>query len=179
MSYDPEVFSHYYWHDNAKRHRYSAEVLYEKLSELYEYEDFENLQELNEKRSAIFQSYMMLIGFALENLIKAVAIKNYLSKGNQIFSFEDLQKKVWRVKNAHNIGEIAKNCDFPSTEKELDLLNRYSEFVMWAGRYHIPKHKPDYDKAFGDSRLRRKIGDHLIIESIFSKSNTLLEDNGS
>jgi hypothetical protein len=154
MSYNPEVFSPYYWHDNAKRHRYSAEVLYGKLCELYEYKNFEKLQELNEKQSAIFQSYMMLIGFALENLIKAVAIKKYLSEGNQIFSFEDLQKKVWRVKNAHNISEIAKNCDFRTNEAELDLLNRYSEFVMWAGRYHIPKHKSNYDKAFEDSKLR-------------------------
>jgi hypothetical protein len=178
MSFDSELYSHYYWHDTAKKLKYSSEVLSEKLSDIMSREnERSDIQEFHMNQLALFQSHMMLIGFALENLIKAVSIKQYTSQGNSITSFEELQKKVWKAKNSHDISEIAQNCNFLLTDDESDLLDRHTEFVIWAGRYHIPKSKSVYDDAFENSKLRRKIGDHLIIDRIFEKAKPLLQEN--
>jgi hypothetical protein len=178
MSYDSELFSHYYWHDTAKKIKYASEVLYERLDDMMSREhEIEDIDEFHFNQLALLESHMMLMGFALENLIKALSIKKYTSQGSSITAFEDLPKKVWKVKNAHDISGIAKNCHFPLTEDEADLLDRHTEFVIWAGRYHIPKSKSGYDDAFGNGKLHRKIGDHLIIDSIFDKAKTLLEEN--
>ena len=179
MSYDPEMFSHYYWYDTAKRLKFSAAVLYAKLSELFDPEnEIIDIQEFRSNQLAIFQSHMMLLGFALENLVKAVSIKKYTEQGNMILSFEDLQKKVWKVNNAHDIAAIAKSCNFNLTADESNLLDRHTEFVMWAGRYHIPKIRSAYDDAFENGKLRRRLGDHITADGIFGKAKTLLEANG-
>jgi hypothetical protein len=79
--FDSEMFSHYYWFDTAERLKISAEVLFDKLSDLYDRKKRpENLFQWRKQQLAVFQSYMMLLGFSLENLIKAVSIKSYTSQ---------------------------------------------------------------------------------------------------
>jgi hypothetical protein len=66
MTYDSEMFSHYYWYDTAQRLKYSSDVLYEKLSVLDDRQmKMEDMQEVHKNRLAIFQSHMMLLGFAV------------------------------------------------------------------------------------------------------------------
>ena len=102
MRYDPELFSHYYWHNSAKRLRYSADALNEKLAELIDHDiNTDGIIDSKIKQLAIFESYMMLTGFALENLIKGVSIKTYSASGKQISDFEQLLKKVWKA-SGHN-----------------------------------------------------------------------------
>ena len=123
---------------------------------------------------AVFQSYMMLLGFSLENLIKAVSIKSYTSQNKSVIDFRNLQNDVWQVNNAHDLLVIAEKCNFILTGNEKDLVARHAEFLIWAGRYHIPKDKLKYDEAFGQQKLRRKKGDHILIESIFLKGKQYL-----
>jgi len=175
--FDSEMFSHYYWFDNAERLKISADVLFDKLSDLYDRQKRpENLFEWRKQQLAVFQSYMMLLGFSLENLIKAVSIKSYTSQNNSISDFKNLQNNVWQAKNAHDLLTIAENCNFILTNEERDLIERHTEFLVWAGRYHIPKDKMKYDQAFSQQKLRRKKGDHVLIESIFSKAKQYLDN---
>ena len=175
--FDSEMFSHYYWFDTAERLKISAEVLFDKLSDLYNRQKRpENLFEWRKQQLAVFQSYMMLLGFSLENLIKAVSIKSYTSQNKTIIDFKNLQSNVWQVKNAHDLLTIAENCGFILSDDEKDLIKRHMEFLVWAGRYHIPKDKLKYDEAFGQQKLRRKKGDHHLIESIFFKGRQYLDN---
>ena len=175
--FNSEMFPHYYWFDTAERLKISAEVLFDKLSDLYDRKKRpENLFEWRKQQLAIFQSYMMLLGFSLENLIKAISIKSYTSQDKIIIDFKNLQNNVWQVKNAHDLLTIAEKCDFILSDDEKNLIERHTEFLVWAGRYHIPKDKLKYDEAFGQQKLRRKKGDHLLIESIFSKGKRYLDN---
>jgi|SRR5690606_16118053 len=174
-SFNSEIFSHYYWLDTAERLKFSANVLFDKLSELY---DQKNEQEngfvRRKQQLAVFQSYMMLLGFSLENLIKAVSIKSYLTQNSSIIDFKNLNNDVWQVRNGHDLLTIAENCNFILTTDEKDLIERHTEFLVWAGRYHIPKEKSKYDEAFGEQKLRRKKGDHILVESVFLKAKQFL-----
>ncbi|MGV8878258.1 MAG: hypothetical protein ACOH2A_04420 [Sphingobacteriaceae bacterium] len=136
----------------------------------------DSLFEWRKQQLAIFQSYMMLLGYSLENLIKAISIKSYTSHKNIIIDFNDLRDNVWQVKNPHDLLTIAEKCDFILSDHEKNLIERHTEFLLWAGRYHIPKDKLKYDNAFDQQKLRRKKGDHLLIESIFSKGKKYLEN---
>ncbi len=70
--FDSEMFSHYYWFDTAEKLKISADVLFDKLSELYDRTKRpEDLFEWRKQQLAVFQSYMMLLGFSLENLISS------------------------------------------------------------------------------------------------------------
>jgi hypothetical protein len=171
------MFSHYYWFDTAERLKISSDVLFDKLCELYDRTKRpEDLFEWRKQQLAVFQSYMMLLGFSLENLIKAVSIKSYTSQNKSISDFRNLQNNVWQVKNGHDLLTIADNCSFILTTDEKDLIERHTEFLVWAGRYHIPKDKIKYDEAFGEQKLRRKKGDHILIESLFSKAKQFLDN---
>lgn len=174
--FESEMFSHYYWFETAERLKISAEVLYDKLSDLYDREQIpENLMEWRKQQLAVFQSHMMLLGFSLENLVKAVSVKTYTSKNGLVTDFKSLQNQVWQVKNAHDLLSIAENCNFELTDNEKDLIERHTEFLVWAGRYHLPKNKLKYDEVFEQGKLRRKQGDHNLIESVFSKAKRFLQ----
>ena len=70
--FDSEMFSHYYWFETAERFKISSEVLFDKLSELYDRTKRpEDLFEWRKQQLAVFQSFMMLPGFLS---IKAVCV---------------------------------------------------------------------------------------------------------
>lgn len=176
-NFDSEMFSYYYWFDTAERLKISADILFDKLSDLYSrINRSENIFEWRKQQLAVFQSYMMLLGFSLENLIKAVSIKFYTSQNKLVSDFKNLQNDVWQVKSAHDLLTIADNCNFNLTDNEKNLIKRHTEFLIWAGRYHIPKTKLKYDEAFDQQKLRRKQGDHILIESVFKKAKQFLDN---
>ena len=155
-TYDSEIFSHYYWFETASRLQYSSEVLLDKLIELYNRKrnrKLDNLSELRTKQLALFQAHMLLAGYALENLIKAVSIKSYTQQNKTISNFENLKKQVWQVNDTHNLIVIADNSNFKLTDDEKDLIKRHIEFIVWAGKYHIPKKK---SKAICQAELKNK-----------------------
>lgn len=177
-TYDSEIFAHYYWFENASRLQYSSEVLLNKLAELYKQKrsrKVDSLSKLQTEQLSIFQSHMMLTGYALENLIKAVSVKSYTSQNKTISNFENLKKQVWQVTDTHNLIVIADKSNFKLTDEEKDLIKRHTEFIVWAGKYHIPKKKSKYDEVFCGSMLRRKKGDSKIIEDLFSRIKEYLD----
>jgi hypothetical protein len=175
--FDSEIFSHYYWFETVERLKISAGVLYNKLLERYDHPKRpENPSEWRKRQLAVFQSYMMLLGFSLENLIKAVSIKSYTSQSGSVSDFKDLQNNVWQVKNAHDLLAIADKCRFNLTDDEKNLLERHTEFLVWAGRYHIPKDKLRYDEALSNQKLQLRPNDHILIDKIFAKAKQFLDN---
>ena len=78
-------------------------------------------------------AHFMLVAFALENLMKAIVIRN---RPNEFHSrlFTKLPPDV----KTHDLRGLAKKANVPTTLEEEDLLCRLSRVSTWAGRYPIP-----------------------------------------
>jgi len=79
-------------------------------------------------------AYSMLVAYALENLLKAIIIRHHQN---------DLRGRLFRklpdvVVKTHNLKDLAKKANIPTTLEEEDLLVRLSRVSTWAGRYPIP-----------------------------------------
>ena len=72
----------------------------------------------------------MLCGMSLELLFKAIVVA----------------KDGEPDKNSHDLPALAKSAGVPVTDKQAGLLKLLSQYVIWAGRYPVPKSKDKYDK---------------------------------
>ena len=81
---------------------------------------------------------------------------------SEIPNFRYLVKNVWKC-NGHDLTRIALTCDVKFNKDELVFLKRYTEFTVWAGRYHIPLTYNDYLDAFQKRKLRHTKKDKEII----------------
>ncbi len=76
---------------------------------------------------------IMLCGYALENLIKGALVctgKVLDKNGNFCHASHDLQK-------------LFRKLEFELSEKEIQILNIITYYVLWLGRYPIPKKSED------------------------------------
>lgn len=78
-----------------------------------------------DKNSFCRNVYKMLMGMAFESLIKAV-----LTQRNISFQY------------IHNLRRLAQQADIKLSEEEFNLLDILSEYILWAGKYPVPK---DYE----------------------------------
>lgn len=85
-------------------------------------------------RLPIASTAMMLGGFAIENLLKAIKV----SQGSQVFD----GRGFFTVKT-HNVLELAVEAGIELDAAEEALLERLEQFVIWAGRYPIPLSSED------------------------------------
>ena len=79
----------------------------------------------------------MLIGFSLENLIKAVILQDP-KKANQAFAKKGNLR--WIVLS-HNLQKLCKEAKVDFDEQELIFLNLWTTCSTWAGRYPLPKNE--------------------------------------
>ena len=83
-----------------------------------------------------FQSvYMMLTGFALENLFKAYFIKKNKDSINQ--SIKESGEMPEAIKK-HDLRKLAQLCEIKLTDEIGNLLDRITKHSIWRGRYHFP-----------------------------------------
>lgn len=85
-------------------------------------------------RFPIGSTAMMLGGFAIENLLKAIKV----SQGSQVFD----DRGFFTLKT-HNVLELAVEAGVELDAAEEALLERLEQFVIWAGRYPIPLSSED------------------------------------
>ena len=71
----------------------------------------------------------MLVGFAIENLIKGVIAKED--------GFLDEKKKI--KESHHNLIGLFRKIEFARSPDEEQVVSVVMEYVLWAGRYPIPK----------------------------------------
>ncbi len=110
--------------------------------------------------------YMMLAGFAIENLAKAAII----SQGQPSTSNDKLAKDL----NTHDLVDLLGRAAVTLTAEESFLAERLQVFVEWAGRYPIPssveKALPRMAPLGGSAPLNHMLGsDPAAIEMLVAK----------
>jgi hypothetical protein len=103
---DVEIFQKAYWIQNCDRLKYCADALVEKLLIIKD----ESPREQNpfkhyDKIRALLESNLLLLGYALENLIKAYLVFRFLKEHTipRHSDLEFLEKNVWGTKKSHNL----------------------------------------------------------------------------
>ena len=86
---------------------------------------------------------VMLVGFAVENLLKAL----WIVRGNALYRNGKLVKIG--VKKSHDLVSIANRVGFPVTDPERNELSMLSEIMIGVGRYPMAP-RPE-EKGFTES----------------------------
>lgn len=79
--------------------------------------------------SSLIGIYFLLMGYALENLVKAICMIVH----PEYFT----PNKLTGIKT-HNLRELCTRCSIDLDKDELILLDKLSEYVEWMGKYPIP-----------------------------------------
>ena len=85
----------------------------------------------------------LLGGYALENLLKAVRVKQLGAAGEPIFVNHRLRLELTR----HGLVALAKAAGVPLARHEKFLLERLTVTINWGGRYQAPKEVGETDGA--------------------------------
>lgn len=133
--------NHAHWLMTAQRLYRAAQVISVDVQRRWDDQDFRKPPELQFQINDGFQvtdiqpSYMMLMGFALENLFKARLVQLRSTElRQQILSTGRLPK----VLLTHDLGELTSACSLELSESDRNALNRLVKFSVWRGRYHFP-----------------------------------------
>lgn len=136
MKNNPEIYKQLgqpiEWMQYANELLYSSEILYKEKDNLT-ISKIDSNGKIIIKKSGISRSYLLLIGFSIENLMKAYVISrnpDYLESG--------------KIKNSissnHNLFELSKKLPlFDFSKSELELLKILTEGIPYWTRYPIPK----------------------------------------
>jgi hypothetical protein len=116
---------------------------------------------VQEHRLAYSQTFMLLTGFAFENLLKGI-----------LYGRNPKQNLKTGYGGSHGIVKMANEVGLLSSE-ELDLLERLERYLVWAGRYQLPTTA----KAFHDAQGKISITTHdpKIIEPLFERLERTLD----
>lgn len=176
MEAEQEKLNPIYWFQTAERLMISASAMKEKLFEIKSRNREKiiytvGVEDHQKQKLAYFQSYMMLMAFAVENQLKGFALERHLENNPSTppKNFAELKNDVWKVKGGHELKQIASNCGIALNPEEEDLLERHEEFLKWAGRYPVPIKMGDYYTAMDNNTLQYKSTDDYTLECLFSK----------
>lgn len=112
-------------------------------------------------------SYYLLVGLSFENLVKGLSIENNRSAKN----FREIFKK-WG-KNGHQISKIAEENISLLTKDEISIIKKLETYIMWAGRFHLPKDSDIYTKERGNLFYNSK--DYDTINILYERTKEILE----
>lgn len=150
------------WADIASEIKSSMDYLWEKeqWGKIVSYSDADGLKE----KSPISRTWILLAGFALENLIKGTIIAqnpSYISNGR-------LSPKI----SNHRLLDLSNSiADFVFTESERDLLSVLESCIPSWGRYPIPKKIKDIEQEVpADINLKN------AFDSLFVRLDRFLYD---
>lgn len=136
-----------YWVFQAERNKYTSEVLLNELLEILQRQKKETNLELSNKKLALVSSFILMAGYALENLLKAALIKKYIKEEGPIenVTFSKLKNEVWKSKSGHELKQMALELGINLSECELSFLEKAEIYVKWAGKYFFPQNNSDYE----------------------------------
>ena len=86
--------------------------------------------------------YLLLMAFAIENLLKSVIIRSKITISPNP---SVVQKALPKILKNHKLYPLAKLAGFKMNSRQELLLRRLSRFSIWAGRYPIPTTAKDYE----------------------------------
>ncbi|MGA2496354.1 MAG: hypothetical protein ABSH20_01350 [Tepidisphaeraceae bacterium] len=94
-------------------------------------------------RLGLYKVAFLLLGLANENLLKAMLLGNNVDTGSD--------NEIKWPDNGHDQRKLASNAGLGLTAEEDVLLGLLSEFVLWAGRYPLPKKEKHLDQELDSS----------------------------
>ncbi len=109
-----------YWHNKACDLWASAKILWDAM------------ENNSQARITSHSTYLMLMGMSFEVLFKAHCVAQGIEND--------------RLKNSHDLAEIAKIAGFSLSKEDNKILMVLSAFVVWDGRYPIPKKSSQFDQ---------------------------------
>ncbi len=109
-----------YWHNKACDLWSSAKILWDAM------------ENDSQARITSHSTYLMLMGMSFEVLFKAHCVAQ---------GIEDE-----RLKNTHELAEIARIAGFKLSKEDNKVLGVLSAFIVWDGRYPIPKKPAQLDQ---------------------------------
>jgi len=101
--------------------------------------------------SGVFPIYFMLLGFAVENLIKArLLMDNQVEFDRHVEEHGLLPDEL----KSHDLVGLANRVGWKYAIEEEDLLRRFTRCAIWSGRYPIPSKWDSYATAsrFSDGK---------------------------
>lgn len=113
-----------------------------------------------ETPAGVLGIYLMLVAYAVENLLKAALVK---SRGAE-FAEEVVQsgRLPQAIRQAsHNLVDLAGLVDFQLTRDEEWLMRRLTRAARWSGRYPVPL-------AVSDHSTREKLSDGTDVPTAFN-----------
>jgi len=156
------------WLDNSEKLKFSSEVIYKELQSQIELFMLDSLiYESEDKIQALWDSYYLLIGHSFENLIKGLSIENNRSAK----SLDEIYKK-WKYNSGHEISKIAQDNLSNLTEEEFKMLEKLETYIIWAGRYNLPRNADKYVNE--QSRLFFDSKDFKTINVLYDKIRDIL-----
>jgi len=81
--------------------------------------------------SQLISEYFLLMGFAVENLLKGILLTRY----------PDILKSNGSLPNTiktHDLVGLSHKCDLKIEEKEKSLLDKLKIYILWQGKYPVP-----------------------------------------
>jgi hypothetical protein len=99
----------------------------------------------------LYPVYMLLAGYALENLFKGIIISGmWLDDDNSVDSIDDFENLSAPLKGSttqtmtikkHGLIDLlaAKNMSLTFGKEEKEVMQKLNDFVLWGGRYPSPK----------------------------------------
>jgi hypothetical protein len=159
------------WFEHANTLKLSADVILQELSRISPQPQVR--PGVREKKLAYVRSFMLLTGLAFENLIKGI----FIAQDPSLVDRKKLDTQLWSsVRKGHGISTLAKKVTSLSSA-ELNLLTRLEEYLVWGGRYPIPRNSFDYFKSLNpEARLTIDMSrDPTLISGIFNRLSDILE----
>jgi hypothetical protein len=125
------------WVTQAHRLKDSADLLYAAyLDDLRRFGKTQNISSLKNLTHVIPATF--LYGLAIENLLKAILMKNEPDR------VSEGKLRKW-PSGGHDLIALATTSRIELTAEERDLLQRLTHFIRWAGRYPIPMKLDDME----------------------------------
>lgn len=125
-------------------------------------------------RRELFSTYMMLMGYAIENMTKGLDLYIMRKEDAPEIRMPAYDIKSLRLKDhdekLNRLKHVVKTLNIPFNEYEEDAAILAVDHVLWVGKYPIPKEsgKDDYTKRMlKDNLVRQKCAD--VLDSLFLK----------
>jgi hypothetical protein len=143
------------WYELARTLRIAAEPIQRRLFEIAEIP--QNIEGIRLEKLAYVRAYMLLTGLAFENLLKAIALLRHQS-------IKDLNQR-----GGHGLVGMAEWLTLELAPPERDYFRRLEEYVVWAGRYPVPRAARTYVTSERNRLLSFRSDDPRLSEALFEK----------
>lgn len=143
------------WYELARTLRIAAEPIQHRLFEIAEIS--QNIEGIRLRKLGYVRAYMLLTGLAFENLLKAIALLRHQS-------IKDLNQR-----GGHGLVAMAEWLTLELAPAERDYLRRLEEYVVWAGRYPVPRVSGTYFTSERNRLLSFRSDDPQSGEALFEK----------